>query len=118
MHKKRKFGCFPIFLIFFISLVALFIFGVLRIEVFAVTGQVLETTEPNINYVYTNLGTNKYGQPQENYEIINKEYQTDHTIHMYTIGKYPSPGDTINYLRLKFFINWPIYRIIWLNFVY
>lgn len=118
MFKKRKSGCFPKILVLSIVLGILLWLGILKFEVFAVTGEVLETIEPNIDYVYTNLGTNEYGQPEENFEIINKKYQTDNVYHMFTIGHYPSPGETVNYFRLKIFLKWPIYKILWLNFVY
>ncbi len=118
MHKKRI-GCFAkFFILLLLSLITFTVLGIIRFDTFSIRGKVLQTIEPNIYYVYTNLGTNEYGQIEENYEIINREYQTDGIHHMFTLGKYPTPEETINYARLKIFLKWPVYRILWLNFVY
>lgn len=117
---KRKLGC-----IFYLGLIssavfALFYYGVIDFEFFQIKGQVLETTKPNIYYVYTSLGTNEYGQIGENYEIINKKFQTDGTILMTTIPLkgFPAPNQTVAYARAKLFIRWPIHRVIWFNFTW
>ena len=118
MRKRSKLGCFgKLFVFTTLIVLILAFFGLVRLEYFHIRGQVLETTDPNIDYVYTNLGTNEYGQPEENFEIINKKYKPDNIVYMFTIGKYPAPGNTVNYSRLKIFIKWPIYKILWLNFV-
>lgn len=96
---------------------SLYFLGLIQFETFSIEGQVLETIEPNIYYVYTYQGTNEYGQSIENYEIINKDYQTNGLSHMLTLGVYPKPGDIVKYSRFKVYIYWPRHVAICLNFV-
>lgn len=95
----------------------MFFFGVLDLGYFSAKGEVLETTDPNIYFIYTVLSTDQFGQHGTR-EIINRQYQTDGTIYMLTLGNYPSPGDNVSYFRLEFLIRWPVHKILWLNFVY
>lgn len=118
MNKRSKLGCFGKLFIFTTLIILILAFvGLVRFEYFHIRGQVLETIEPNIYYIYTYQGTNEYGQTQENYEIINREYQTNGISHMITLGRYPNPGDTIDYSRVKIYIYWPRHLVLWFNFV-
>lgn len=118
MKRKRRSSCFGnlVFFLVIATLLATFV-GIVHFEYFSIQGQVIETNDPNIQYLYTYQGTNQFGQTEENNEIINKAPQNDGTLYMYTFGLSPVQGQNVYYQRLKITLFWPIYKVLWINYI-